>query len=166
MNQRESAEVKGTNPEMLAGARPRRKPAVGRARGWVLVACLGALLLNGCSAAPELDKGAAGELQARVAAAKQFAAHKNFAAAMTELQQLDQKVKTAAERGLMSQERKTRIESAIAKVRADLEAARTAAEPVPSTPAAEPSAGKNGKDREEEAKREAEKQQEQGKGNG
>ncbi|MDQ0819436.1 Asp-tRNA(Asn)/Glu-tRNA(Gln) amidotransferase A subunit family amidase [Arthrobacter sp. V4I6] len=163
MNRRELADVKGTNPELPPGAGPRRKPSFRRALGWVLVACLGFLLFTACSAAPELDKGTAGKFQTRVAAAKQLTAQQNFPAAVTELQQLGQDVTTAAEQGLMSQERKTRIEAAISKVRADVEAAMTPAEPqpVPPAPATEPPAGNDGKQQEEDAKKEAEKQQEE-----
>lgn len=163
MNRREAARAKGMNPELIPGAPPRRKPSGRRARAWVLAVCLGALLLTGCSTAPELDEGAAGELQTRVAAARQLAAQQNFPAALAELQQLGEKVRTAAEQGLMSQERKTRIEASISKVRADLEAAMTPAEPQPvsSAPAVEPPADNGGKDQEEDAKKEAEKQQEE-----
>lgn len=165
MNRREAARAKGTNPQLVPGAPPRRKPSCRRARCWVLAVCLGTLLLTGCSTAPELDKGAAGELQTRVAAAKQLAAQQNFPAAVAELQQLGEKVRTAEEQGLMSQERKARIEASISKVRADLEAAVTPAEPQPvsSAPAVEPSADNGGKDQKEDAKKEAEKQQEDAK---
>lgn len=165
MNRRETAGVKGTNPELLPGAPPRRKPSFRRARCWVLAVCLGALLLTGCSTAPELDEGAAGELQTRVAAAKQLAAQQNFPAAVAELQQLGEKVRTAEEQGMMSQERRTRIEASISKVRADLEAAMTPSEPppVPSAPAVEPPADNGGKDQKEDTKKEAEKQQEEAK---
>lgn len=164
MNRREAAGMQGTNPGVLPGAPPHRKPSLRRACCWVAAVCLGALLLTACSTPPELDEGAAGELQTRVAAAKRLAAQQNFPGALAELQQLGEKVRTAEEQGLMSQERKTRIEASISKVRADLEAAMTPAEPQPSTsaPAAEPP-GNEGKDQKEDAKKEAEKQQEEAK---
>ena len=46
---------------------------------------LAAVLLAGCAGAPELDEQVAGNLQARVAAAKQFAAQQDFGGAVTEL---------------------------------------------------------------------------------
>jgi hypothetical protein len=96
-----------------------------------------------------------------VAAAKRLAAQQNFPAALAELQQLSEKVRTAEEQGLMSPERKTRIEASISKVRADLETAMAPAEPQPATsaPAAEPP-DNEGKDQKEDAKKEAEKQAE------
>ena len=164
MNQTEAAGVQGTNPGVIPGAPPHRKSSLRRARCWVAAVCLGALLLTACSTPPELDEGAAGELQTRVAAAKRLAAQQNFPAALAELQQLSEKVRTAEEQGLMSQERKTRIEASISKVRADLETAMTPAEPQPATsaPAAEPP-DNEGKDQKEDAKKKAEKQQEEAK---
>jgi hypothetical protein len=127
----------------------------------VLAACLGVSLLTACVAAPELDNGVAGKLQARVASAKEFAAQKNFPAALAELQQLGQDVTTAVERGQVSQQRKTRIEAAINTLKSDLESAMTPA-PQPA-PTANPSSGKDGKKQEEDAKKEAENEKDKGK---
>lgn len=130
----------------------------------VLAACLGLSLVTACSAAPELDAGVAGNLQDRVAAAKQLAAQQNFPAALTELEQLGQDVTTAAEQGKVSQQRKARIEAAISTIKDDLEAAMTPTpQPPATTPAADPSDTKNQKDQEEDAKKEAEKRQEEAK---
>lgn len=127
----------------------------------VLAACLGVSLFTACAAAPELDPGVAGNLQTRVATAKQLAANKNFPAALAELQQLGQDVTTAAERGQVSQQRKTRIEASISTIKSDLETAMTPApQPVPT---ATPSSGKDGKKQEEDAKKEAENQKDNGK---
>ncbi|MBT2522028.1 hypothetical protein [Arthrobacter sp. ISL-28] len=97
-----------------------------------------------------------------MAAAKRLAAEQNFPAALAELQQLSEKVRTAEEQGLMSLDRKTRIEASISKVRADMEAALTPAEPQPATsaPAAEPPRNK-GKGQKVDAKEKAEKQREE-----
>lgn len=137
----------------------------------ILAVCLGLVLVTSCAAASELDAGTAADLQARVASAKQLAARQDFPAALAELQQLGQGVATAAEKGLMSAERKARAEAAISKIMAELEAAQQAAEPQPA-PSAEPTAAE---DQEEDAQKEAEEQPEdakkdaekgKGKGNG
>lgn len=114
---------------------------------------LAAILLAGCAGAPELDQAAAGNFQSRVATAKQLTAQQDFAGALAELGQLERDVQAAADQGDVSPERRARIESAISKVRADLEAAVVAAEPAPApaTPAPVPSpdggdGGKKGKD--------------------
>jgi hypothetical protein len=119
---------------------------------------LALVLFTSCAGASELDAGTAADLQARVASAKQLTAQQDFPAALAEIQQLGQDVATAAEKGLMSQERKARAEAAISKIRAELEAARQAAEPQPA-PSAEPT----GDDQEDDARKEAEKQLEDAK---
>jgi hypothetical protein len=126
---------------------------------------LGLVLLTSCAGTPDLDAGRAGELQARVATAKQLTSRQEFPAALAELQQLGKDVATAAEQGLMSEERRVRAEAAISKIRAELEAAQRAAEPQPA-PSAEPTAGdhqdEDGEKQPEDSKKEAEK----GKGKG
>ena len=136
----------------------------------ILAVCLGLVLFTSCAGASELDAGTAEDLQARVASAKQLAAQQDFPAALAELQQLGQGVATAAEKGLMSAERKARAEAAISKIRAELEAAQQAAEPQPA-PSAEPTAAEDQEDAQkeaekqlEDAKKDAEKSK--GKGNG
>ncbi|WPU08529.1 hypothetical protein [Pseudarthrobacter oxydans] len=134
----------------------------------ILAACLGLVLLTSCAGASELDAGTAEGLQARVASAKQLAAQQDFPAALAELQQLDQDVATAAEKGLMSAERKARAEAAISKIRAELEAAQQAAEPQPA-PSAEPTAAEDHEDAQKEAEKQledAKKDAEKGKGKG
>ncbi|HET7782272.1 hypothetical protein [Paenarthrobacter sp. NEAU-H11] len=134
----------------------------------ILAACLGLVLLTSCAGASELDAGTAEGLQARVASAKQFAAQQDFPAALAELQQLGQDVATAAEKGLMSAERKARAEAAISKIRAELEAAQQAAEPQPA-PSAEPTAAEDQEDAQKEAEKQledAKKDAEKGKGKG
>ena len=135
-------------------------------------AALALVLLTSCAGASELDAGTAAGLQARVASAKQLTAQQDFPAALAELQQLGQDVATAAEKGLMSQERKARAEAAITKIRAELEAAQQAAEPQP-VPSAEPTADNEEEDARkeaekqlEDAKKEAEKGKGKGQGNG
>lgn len=126
-------------------------------------ACLGLVLFTSCAGASELDAGTAAGLQARVASAKQLTAQQDFPAALAELRQLGQDVATAAEKGLMSQERKARAEAAINKIRAELEAAQQAAqqaaEPQPA-PSGDPTAGN---DQDEDARKDAEKQLEDAK---
>lgn len=123
--------------QLRASEFPRRKTLVRTAATWFLAA----VLLAGCAAAPELDEQVAGNLQARVAAAKQFAAQQDFGGAVTELEQLSNEVQAAADQGRLSQERQSRIEASIAKLRADLDAAIAAAEPPtpsPTVPSREP----------------------------
>ena len=134
----------------------------------ILAACLGLVVLTSCAGASEVDAGTAEGLQARVASAKQFAAQQDFPAALAELQQLGQDVATAAEKGLMSAERKARAEAAISKIRAELEAAQQAAEPQPA-PSAEPTAAEDQEDAQKEAEKQledAKKDAEKGKGKG
>lgn len=168
MNRREPAGLKGSDFELAPGVGACRKPVFPRVLAWVSAACIGTFLFTACSAAPELDEEASKELQTRVAGARQLAVQKNFSAAVAELQQLGQQVSAAAENGQMSQERKTRIEASISKVRADLEAAMAPAhpQPAPSGPGAELPAGNDEQDQEEGAKKEAEKDQEKAKKEG
>ncbi|WP_258803143.1 hypothetical protein [Pseudarthrobacter sp. NS4] len=128
----------------------------------VLGACLGVSLLAGCSPAPDLDGAVAGQLQTRVAAAKQLAAAQDFPGALAELEQLNQDVSAAADQGKVSQQRKTRIEAAISTIRNDLETALAPApQPVPTTPGADPPLTEDEKERAEEAQKEARKQREE-----
>ncbi|PNI07321.1 hypothetical protein CXX84_17255 [Arthrobacter sp. AFG7.2] len=134
----------------------------------VLAALLGTALLAGCSAPRDLDDAVASQLQTRVAAAKQLATAQDFPAALAELQQLNQEVAAASDQGKVSQERKTRIETAISTIRAELEAAvAPAPQPAPSAPSA-PSAPEpnrplteDERKQQEEAAKEAEKQLEE-----
>lgn len=123
-----------------------------------LAAGLMVAVLTGCSAAPDLDSGAAQGLQERVAAARQLAAEQNYPAALAAIDRLGQDVATAAGQSLMSKERRSRIEAAINAVRADLEAA-TAPATLPPAPASAPPA--DGNTPSGDAAKEAEKQQEE-----
>lgn len=123
-----------------------------------LAAGLMVAVLTGCSAAPDLDSGAAQGLQERVAAARQLAAEQNYPAALAAIDRLGQDVATAADQGLMSKERRSRIEAAINAVGADLEAA-TAPATLPPAPASAPPA--DGNTPPGDAAKEAEKQQEE-----
>ncbi|MDQ0679785.1 hypothetical protein QFZ30_003167 [Arthrobacter pascens] len=139
--------LKRPGPELRPGQFPRGNSFFRIAATWILTA----LLLAGCAGAPELDEQVAGNLQARVAAAKQFAAQQDFGAAVTELEKLGNEVQAAADQGRLSQERQSRIEASIAKLRADLDAAIAAAEPPtpsPTVPSREPQQepGREGKE--------------------
>ena len=164
MNQSEPEEVKGRHSILIPGGRRLTKSPCRRLLGSVLAACLAISLVTACSAPPELDAGVAGKLQGRVAAAKQLAAQQNFPAALAELEQLGRDVTSAAEQRQVSQQRKARIEAAISTIKDDLEAAMTPPpQPLPTTPASDPSDTKNQNDQEEDAKKEAEKRQEEAK---
>lgn len=148
------------------GLRPGMRPGNGflrMAAAWFLAA----VLLAGCAGVPELDEEAAGKFQARVAAAKQFAAQQEFRGAVAELEQLGNDVQAAGDQGRLSQERQSRIEASIAKVRADLEAAIAAAEPPtpgPTVPSVEPQEERGGKGKDEDGKQEEGKDTNKGKG--
>jgi hypothetical protein len=116
--------------ELVPGEFPRGKSFFRIAATWFLAA----VLLAGCAGQPELDEEVAGKLQARVAAAKQFAAQQEFGGAVTELEHLGNEVQAAADQGRLSQERQSRIEASIAKVRADLDQAIASAEPPTPSP--------------------------------
>ncbi|WP_411374153.1 hypothetical protein ACLH0K_13950 [Arthrobacter sp. MPF02] len=123
-------------------------------------------LLAGCSA-PDLDGEVATRLQQRVAAAKGFAVGQDYPAALAELEQLSRDVTAAAGQGRVSEPRKGRIDAAITTIRNDLEAAMAAAAPTPPTPpaptspAAVPPVTEDQKEREEEARKEAEEAREE-----
>ncbi|WP_457964381.1 hypothetical protein M1E17_22615 [Arthrobacter sp. D1-29] len=141
---------------------PRRRRFLRRAVMFLLAAAL----LAGCAGAPELDEEAAGKFQARVVAAKQLAAEQEFHGAVAELEQLGNEVQAAGDQGRLSQERRSRIEAAIAKVRADLDAAIAAAErptPSPSVSSAAPQED-DGKGKDEDGKTEDGKDENKNKG--
>lgn len=122
----------------------------------VLILCLTAVLLGGCSAPTELDKEAAAQFSARVAEARALTAQEDFPAADAELQQLAQDVQAASERGRVSAERKARIESAISKIQASLDEAMIPE--TPPAPAEEDPVDKNAedlRDEQEDARRDA-----------
>lgn len=144
--------LKSPGRELVPGEFPRGKSFFRIAATWFLAA----VLLAGCAGAPELDAEVAGKLQARVAAAKQFAAQQEFGGAVTELEQLGNEVQAAADQGRLSQERQSRIEASIAKVRADLDQAIASAEPPtpsPTVPSREPQPEPDREGKEEDAKK-------------
>ncbi|MET1066126.1 MAG: mucin-associated surface protein [Arthrobacter sp.] len=115
-------------------------PASPRARGlWpgnsrpLLAGCLlGAVLLAGvlagCAAAPELDRGAARQLQSQVLAVTESAAVDDPAASLKLLDELVLKLDEAAARGEVSFKRHQSIRKSVDTVRADLSARQAAAE--------------------------------------
>lgn len=137
--------TKDGGPGMLPGNRRR----VHRHPRTALALFLAAVLLAGCAAAPELEEATAGRFQARVATAKQLATEQNFPRALAELDQLGREVQAAAEQGDVSSQRRSRIESSISKVRADLEAASAAVEPAPAPTTSTPELSPGGGDRED-----------------
>ena len=156
-------DLKRPGRELRPGEFPRGNSFFRIAATWILAA----VLLAGCAGAPELDEQVAGNFQARVAAAKQFAAQRDFGGAVTELEQLGNEVQVAADQGRLSQERQSRIEASIAKLRVDLDAAIAAAEPPtpsPTVPSREPQQepGREGK---EDAKKEGGKDENKDNGN-
>lgn len=147
------------DPGMLTGNRRRIHPRPGTALAFFLAAAL----LAGCAAAPQLEEVTAGRFQARVATAKQLAAEQNFPRALAELDELGREVQAAAEQGDVSPERRSRIESTIGKVRADLEAASAAVEPAPAPTPSIPDLSPGGGDR-EDAEEDGGKDRNKGKG--
>lgn len=157
-------DLKRPGRELRPGEFPRGNSFSRMAATWILAA----VLLAGCAGAPELDGQVAGNLQARVAAAKQFAAQQDFGGALTELEQLGNEVQAAADQGRLSQERQSRIEASIAKLRADLDAAIAAAEPPtpsPTVPSREPQQEPDREGKEEGAKKEGGRDENKDKGN-
>jgi Asp-tRNA(Asn)/Glu-tRNA(Gln) amidotransferase A subunit family amidase len=153
-------DLKGSDTGLRPGIPPHGNRFFRTAAIWFLAA----FLLAGCAGTPELDGEAAGKFQTRVAAATQFAAQQDFGGAVTELEQLGSEVQAAADQGRLSQERQSRIEASIAKVRADLDAAIAAAKPQPSPTVSEPQEESDGKGKGEDAKREENKDENKGEG--
>lgn len=96
--------------------------------GWVLGAVLLAATLAGCAPAPELDRGAAGQLQSQVLAVTEAAAANDPAASLKHLDELVLKLDEAAARGEVSFKRHQSIRKSVDTVRADLNAQQAAAE--------------------------------------
>jgi hypothetical protein len=153
--------LKRPGRELVPGEFPRGKGFFRIAATWFVAA----VLLAGCAGAPELDAEVAGKLQSRVAAAKQFAAQQEFGGAVRELEQLGNEVQAAADQGRLSQERQSRIEASIAKVRADLDQAIASAEPPTPSPtiSREPQQEPDRGGKEDDAKKEEGKDENKGK---
>lgn len=124
----------------------------------VLFLCFTAVLLGGCSVPTELDKEAAAQFSTRVAEARQLTAQQDFPAADAQLQQLEQDVQVAAERGRVSADRQARIESSISKIRASLDVAMVP-EPQPAPPEENPAekGAEDLRDAQEDARKDAQK---------
>jgi hypothetical protein len=142
-----------------------RRRGTRSAPGVLSAAFLGVLLFTACSADSGLDEGTAGSFQARVSSARQLTAQQNYPAALAELQQLGQDVTAAAEQGLVTQDRRARIEAALSKIKAELDAVMTPDVPrgVPTAPPTEAPVKQGGKGQEKDAEKWAEKQQKEAK---
>lgn len=118
-------------PRPPRAARPRSaRPLL---TGWLVGAVLLTATLAGCAPAPELDRGAARQLQNQVLAVTEAAAANDPAASLKHLDELVLKLDDAAARGEVSFKRHQSIRKSVDSVRLDLtalqaEAARVAAE--------------------------------------
>lgn len=102
-------------------------PAARARRAYGAVAALGALVtLSACSPAPELDPGAATELQAAVLAVTQAAAAGRLDEAETGVSQVRETLEAAVDSGAVSAERYGEIDDALDRTAAELGAARQA----------------------------------------
>jgi ribosomal protein S20 len=105
-----------------------------------------AVLLAGCATATDLSESTAAALQGAVRTVAEQAASQDYTAAVTSLESLQSQLDKDIASGLVSGDRGTRIQAAIALVRADL---GTRAAPTPTvtptpTPSSKPGKG-NGK---------------------
>ncbi|BCW66124.1 hypothetical protein NicSoilB4_08870 [Arthrobacter sp. NicSoilB4] len=96
--------------------------------GWLLAAVLSTGALAGCAPAPELDRGAARELQSKVLAVTEAAAANDPAASLKQLDELVLKLDEAAARGEVSFKRHQSIRKSVDSVRGDLTARQAEAE--------------------------------------
>lgn len=105
-----------------------------------------ALTLSGCaSEPPALDQSAAGRLQTGVLSVTTAVSAGDYADAQAALDALQADLLAAASAGDVSGERSARIQSAIDRVGADLDAAIEAARPTPTpTPTEDSQPGKDG----------------------
>lgn len=114
--------ARSTQPRL----RPRRtRPLLA---GWLLGSALLTGALAGCTAAPELDRAAARELQSQVLAVTEAAAADDPAASLKHLDELVLKLDEAAGRGDVSFTRHQSIRKSVDAVRADLSARQAEAE--------------------------------------
>ena len=115
---------------MTAG---RTRPALHHFGRLLLGAVMAAGMLAGCTAAPELDRDAARQLQSQVLAVTEAAAANDAGASLKQLDDLALQLDGAAARGEVSFQRRQSIRASVDAVRADLtaqqaaEAARAAA---------------------------------------
>ena len=108
------------------GCRPHRiRPLVA---GWLLGTVLLTGALAGCSAAPELDRNAARQLQTQVLAVTEAAAADDPAKSLERLDELVLSLDEAASRGEVSVERHQSIRTSVDTVRGDLNARQAEAE--------------------------------------
>ena len=114
----------------------------------LVVAVASASLCVGCAARPAIDSEISAELQQEVVDIANTAATGDAAAALTQLDALNQQLLEATSRGEVSSERSTQIGAAIELVRQDLQAVVEAVEPEPVQPVEpeEPESDKKGKD--------------------
>ncbi|XAS64907.1 mucin-associated surface protein [Micrococcaceae bacterium Sec5.8] len=111
----------------------RTRPALHHLGRLLLGAVMTAGMLAGCTAAPELDRDAARQLQSRVLAVTEAAAANDAGASLQQLDDLVLQLDGAAARGQVSFQRHQSIRASVDAVRADLtaqqaaEAARVAA---------------------------------------
>ena len=114
----------------------------------LVVAVASVSLCVGCAAQPAIDSEISAELQQEVVDLANTAATGDAAAALTQLDALNQQLLEATSRGEVSSERSTQIGAAIELVRQDLQAVVDAAEPEPVQPVEpeEPENDKKGKD--------------------
>jgi hypothetical protein len=132
-------------PRPPRAARPRSaRPLL---TGWLVGAVLLTATLAGCAPAPELDRGAARQLQNQVLAVTEAAAANDPAASLKHLDELVLKLDDAAARGEVSFKRHQSIRKSVDSVRLDLtalqaEVARVAAEQEAAAQAAAAAAAK------------------------
>ncbi|KRF31059.1 hypothetical protein [Yonghaparkia sp. Soil809] len=117
-------------------------------------------LLAGCAQAPAYDPATAERLQQHVLAVSDASAAGDWATTTTRLLELEASASTALARGEITQERFDAIMSALALVRADIDAAVAEAERAAEQAAAEQAAA------EQAAAEEAARQAEENSGNG
>lgn len=96
--------------------------------GLLLGTVLATGTLAGCAAAPELDRGAARQLQSQVLAVTEAAASNDPATSLKRLDELVVNLDEAAARGEVSFKRHQSIRTSVDTVRADLTAQQAAAE--------------------------------------
>lgn len=128
-----------------------------RTTSFAIVAAAG-LLLAGCAGAPAYEPETAERLQQHVLAVSTSSAEGDWAGASTRLMELEASAATALARGEITRERYDAIMSALALVRADIDAAIAEAERAAAEAAAQAEA-------ERQAAEEAARQAEEDRGN-